>query len=171
MHFRTRIGAFIEDMLEHHRDQVVVAVCHGGVIELTFDHIFNIGPWRRCEVWCKNTGITRFEYVEHPRREMWRLHYHSRAEHLHGIESVSYTHLDVYKRQAYVFGSLAQPGRYQAGSDIDIAVVWHGRDFFDMAGEISHQLGQDIDILPLASLPFADKIVREGIRWIAAMRA
>lgn len=73
--------------------------------------------------------------------------------------------------EAYVFGSLAQPGRYQAGSDIDIAVVWHGRDFFDMAGEISHQLGQDIDILPLASLPFADKIVREGIRWIAAMRA
>ena len=89
MHFRTRIGAFIEDMLEHHRDQVVVAVCHGGVIELTFDHIFNIGPWRRCEVWCKNTGITRFEYVEHPRREMWRLHYHSRAEHLHGIESAA----------------------------------------------------------------------------------
>lgn len=89
MHFRTRIGAFIEDVLERHRDQVVVAVCHGGVIELTFDHIFNIGPWRRCEVWCKNTGITRFEYVEHPRREMWRLHYHSRAEHLHGIESAS----------------------------------------------------------------------------------
>jgi len=87
MHFRTRIGSFVEDMIEKHRDQVVVAVCHGGVIELTFDHIFNIGPWRRCEVWCKNTGITRFEYVEHPRREMWRLHYHSRGDHLRGIES------------------------------------------------------------------------------------
>jgi len=35
------------------------------------------------------TGITRFEYVEHPRREMWRLHYHSRAEHLQGIESAA----------------------------------------------------------------------------------
>ncbi len=87
MHCRTRIGSFVEDMIEKHRDQVVVAVCHGGVIELTFDHIFNIGPWRRCEVWCKNTGITRFEYVEHPRREMWRLHYHSRGDHLRGIES------------------------------------------------------------------------------------
>jgi len=89
MHFRTRIGSFVEDMIEKHRDQVVVAVCHGGVIELTFDHIFNIGPWRRCEVWCKNTGITRFEYVEHPRREMWRLHYHSRGDHLRGLESAA----------------------------------------------------------------------------------
>lgn len=88
MHFRTRVGAFVEDMIEKHRDQTVVAVCHGGVIELIFDHIFNVGPFRRCEVWCKNTGVTRFEYVEHPRREVWRLHYHSRADHLKDIESV-----------------------------------------------------------------------------------
>ncbi|RMD55575.1 MAG: histidine phosphatase family protein, partial [Candidatus Thermofonsia bacterium] len=82
MHFRVRIGMFIEELIEKHRDQVVVAVCHGGVIELSFDHIFNIGPFRRCEVWSKNTGIAHFEYVEHPQREMWRLHYHSRVEHL-----------------------------------------------------------------------------------------
>jgi probable phosphoglycerate mutase len=89
MHFRTRVGAFVEDMIEKHRDEVVMAVCHGGVIELIFDHIFNIGPFRRCEVWCKNTGVTRFEYVEHPRREVWRLHYHSRGDHLQGIESAA----------------------------------------------------------------------------------
>jgi len=82
MHFRVRIGLFIEEMLERHRQQTVVAVCHGGVIELAFDHMFNIGPWRRCEVWSKNTGIARFEYVEHPMRETWRLYYHSRVEHL-----------------------------------------------------------------------------------------
>jgi probable phosphoglycerate mutase len=87
MHFRTRVGSFVEDMIEKHRDEIVVAVCHGGVIELIFDHIFNIGPFRRCEVWCKNTGVTRFEYVEHPRRETWRLHYHSRADHLQGIQA------------------------------------------------------------------------------------
>jgi len=87
MHFRTRVGSFVEDMIEKHRDEIVVAVCHGGVIELAFDHIFNVGPFRRCEVWCKNTGVTRFEYVEHPRRETWRLHYHSRSDHLAGIES------------------------------------------------------------------------------------
>ncbi len=87
MHFRTRVGAFIENMIERHRDQTVVAVCHGGVIDLIFDHIFNIGPFRRCEVWCKNTGVTRFEYVEHPRRETWRLHYHSRSDHLLGVDA------------------------------------------------------------------------------------
>lgn len=89
MHFRTRVGAFVEDMIEKHRDEIVVAVCHGGVIELIFDHIFNVGPFRRCEVWCKNTGVTRFEYVEHPRREAWRLHYHSRGDHLQGIEAAA----------------------------------------------------------------------------------
>ena len=87
MHFRIRVGSFIEEMTRKHRDQTVVAVCHGGVIEVTFDHVFNVGPFRRCEVWCKNTGVTRFEYVEHPGRETWRLHYHSRAEHLRNIDS------------------------------------------------------------------------------------
>lgn len=86
MHFRVRLGMFIEEMIERHREQTIIAVCHGGVIELTYDHIFNVGPWRRCEAWTKNTGVTRFELVEHPAREMWRLHYHSRAEHLINLE-------------------------------------------------------------------------------------
>jgi probable phosphoglycerate mutase len=86
MHFRVRVGSFIEELLENHREQTVVAVCHGGVIELTFDHLFNIGPWRRCEVWTHNTGVSHFEYVEHPNREVWRLYYHSRVEHLAGLK-------------------------------------------------------------------------------------
>jgi probable phosphoglycerate mutase len=82
MHFRARVGLFIEEMVERHPGGTVVAVCHGGVIEVSFDHIFNIGPWRRCEIWNDNTGITHFEYVAHPGRETWRLHYHSRVDHL-----------------------------------------------------------------------------------------
>jgi probable phosphoglycerate mutase len=91
MHFRTRIGLFIEELIERRQGENVVTVCHGGVIELTFDHIFNVGPWRRCEVWCKNTGVCHFEYVEHPRRETWRLHYHSRVDHLQGIPKTTKT--------------------------------------------------------------------------------
>ena len=86
MHFRIRVGQFVEDMLERHRDQIVLAVCHGGVVEVAFDHIFNVGPWRRCEIWDHNTGITYFEYVEHPKREAWRLHYHNRIDHLREVE-------------------------------------------------------------------------------------
>lgn len=85
MHFRTRIGLFIEEVVEHHRDEVVVAVCHGGVVDAAFDHIFNVGPWRRCEIWDHNTGITHFEYMAHPRRETWRLHYHNRIDHLRDV--------------------------------------------------------------------------------------
>jgi 2,3-bisphosphoglycerate-dependent phosphoglycerate mutase len=82
MHFRTRVGLFIEEMVSRHQEQVVVAVCHGGVIEVTFDHVFNVGAFRRCEVWNQNTGVAHFEYVAHPRRETWRLHAHNRVDHL-----------------------------------------------------------------------------------------
>jgi probable phosphoglycerate mutase len=87
MHFRVRVGLLIEEIAERHRDQVVALVCHGGVIEAAFDHIFNIGPWRRCEIWNHNTGLSYFEYVEHPRRETWRLHFHNRIDHLRELAS------------------------------------------------------------------------------------
>jgi probable phosphoglycerate mutase len=85
IHFRTRVGLVIEDLVEEYRDDCVIAVCHGGVIEAAFDHIFNVGPWRRCEIWNHNTGITYFEYVAHPNRETWRLHYNNRFSHLESI--------------------------------------------------------------------------------------
>ncbi|MCI0396350.1 MAG: histidine phosphatase family protein [Chloroflexi bacterium] len=82
IHFRARVGLLIEELVERHRDGVVLAICHGGVIEAAFDHIFNVGPWRRCEIWNHNTGVTYFEYVAHPRRETWRLHYNNYICHL-----------------------------------------------------------------------------------------
>ncbi|MFZ0548895.1 MAG: histidine phosphatase family protein [Candidatus Promineifilaceae bacterium] len=85
IHFRTRVGLFIEELVERHLNETIFAVCHGGVIEAAFDHIFNIGPWRRCEIWNHNTGVTYFEYVQHPRRETWRLHYNNRVTHLQNL--------------------------------------------------------------------------------------
>lgn len=82
MHFRTRVGMVIDDFLATHRNQVVFAVCHGFVIDTVFDIAFNIGAYRRCEVWSRNTGITHFEYVAHPEREHWRLHRQNWTEHL-----------------------------------------------------------------------------------------
>jgi len=86
IHFRARVGLFIEELVERHYKEVVFAVCHGGVIDAAFDHIFNIGPWRRCEIWNHNTGVTCFEYIEHPRRETWRLHYNNRITHLQNVK-------------------------------------------------------------------------------------
>lgn len=82
MHFRTRVGMFVEDIVDKHRGQTVVVICHGGVIGAALSHIFNVGPWQRCEVWTKNTGISCFELMDHPRRETWRMHYQNRTEHL-----------------------------------------------------------------------------------------
>ena len=82
MHFRTRVGMFVEDIVDKHRGQTVVVICHGGVIGAALSHIFNVGPWQRCEVWTKNTGISCFELMDHPRRETWRMHYQNRTENL-----------------------------------------------------------------------------------------
>ena len=93
MHFRMRVGQFIEDLVEKHykpseqhpEGGTVVAVCHGGVIEAAINHVFNIGHWQHCEVWMRNTGVTRLEYVNHPERESWRLHYLNRIDHLRDL--------------------------------------------------------------------------------------
>jgi probable phosphoglycerate mutase len=88
MHFRTRVGSFLEELSGNHRGQTIVVVCHGGVIEATFQHLFNVGPWQRCEVWSSNTAVTHFQLVEHPDREVWRLHSHNRTDHL-TLETIS----------------------------------------------------------------------------------
>ena len=85
MHARTRVGLFVEEIVDQHRDrdEVIVAVCHGGVVECVFAHVFNVGPWSRCEVWDHNTALSHFEYVAAPgKRSVWRLHYHNRIAHL-----------------------------------------------------------------------------------------
>ena len=82
IHFRARVGILIEELIEKHVGQNILLVCHGGVIDAAFDHIFNVGPWRRCEVWNNNTGVTCFEHVDHKDRETWRLHYFNRVDHL-----------------------------------------------------------------------------------------
>jgi broad specificity phosphatase PhoE len=85
MHFRTRVGHFVEEAVELHTDQIVMVVCHGGVIQAVFDHVFNVGPWRRCEVWNMNTSVSHLRYINHPGREVWRLYYQNRIEHLRDI--------------------------------------------------------------------------------------
>jgi probable phosphoglycerate mutase len=82
MHFRTRVGMFLEELIEKHRDQHVMVICHGGVIEVTFDHVFNTGAFRRCEMVNGNTSMTHFEYTGRTKREPWRLHFHNRTDHL-----------------------------------------------------------------------------------------
>lgn len=89
MLFRVRVAAFIEEAIEKHPKQTVIAVCHGGVMDAVFDYCFGVGPWRRCEVFTFNTAVTHFEYVAFAGRETWRLHDHNVIAHLRDANMVS----------------------------------------------------------------------------------
>ena len=84
VHFRARVSIFVEQLLKRHKDQTVLVVCHGGVIEVAFDYCFNLDNSRPTEIRADNTSVTYFEHVDHPDRERWKLHYHNRTEHLLG---------------------------------------------------------------------------------------
>ena len=94
MHFRTRVGAFLEELCVECAGQQVVAVTHGGVIDVVFDHMFNVGPWRHCQVWTSNASITQVELLDgtpddhgmtHGGPERWRLHRHNDVAHLDAV--------------------------------------------------------------------------------------
>lgn len=93
MHFRARVGAFVEQLLVERMDQVVVAVTHGGVVDSVFDHVFNVGPWPRCQIWTANAAVTHFEAFgaaggAHGGPEQWRLHRHNCTAHLRDLQTV-----------------------------------------------------------------------------------
>lgn len=85
LHFRARVGLFLQELVEKHIGQNVMVVCHGFVIETLVDLIFNVGAYRHCEVWCDNTGLSYVELIKNPHHEKWRLHYLNRCEHLIGL--------------------------------------------------------------------------------------
>jgi len=69
-------------------------------------------------------------------------------------------------RSAYLFGSIARPGRFRRDSDVDLAVEQiDSQSFFRAWGRLSGELGRSLDLVELAHCPFAAKIRREGIEW------
>ncbi len=94
MHFRVRVGSFLEDLLARHAGETVVAVAHGGVIDVVFDHMFNVGPWRPCQIWTDNAAVTHVEAIDDVRAtgdgpERWRLHRHNCGAHLERLPAAS----------------------------------------------------------------------------------
>ncbi len=91
MHFRARIGLFMEEIIQKHRQETLVIVCHGFVIDAFLDIAFNVGPYRNAEVWTSNSGIMHMQFIEHPGRERWRIHFVNRIEHLKGVGGLGIT--------------------------------------------------------------------------------
>jgi probable phosphoglycerate mutase len=82
MHYRVRIGLFLEDMVNRHHEETVIVVGHGGTVNALADTIFNVGSYRQCDIRGHHTGVTYFQYMGKSDWELWRLHYLSRVDHL-----------------------------------------------------------------------------------------
>ncbi len=69
-------------------------------------------------------------------------------------------------RSAYIFGSVARPRRFHERSDVDIAIETNRPEMLTEAiGRFSSQLKRDVDLVDLVSVPFAERIRREGVLW------
>lgn len=82
MHYRVRVGMFLEDMINRHQGETIMVVGHGGTVNAVSDTIFNIGSYRQCDIRGNYTGVTYFQYMGRADWETWRLHYLSRVDHL-----------------------------------------------------------------------------------------
>ena len=91
LHFRARIGNFVDHLMHNHATDVVYVVCHGYVIDAFVDHIYNVGHNRAVEVWTTNTGVLHMQYRHDAKHEKWRLHYLNRIEHLDGVGALGLT--------------------------------------------------------------------------------
>ena len=60
MHYRVRIGMYLEDMINRHQGETVIVVGHGGTVNALSDTIFNIGSYRQCDIRGGYTGVTNF---------------------------------------------------------------------------------------------------------------
>ncbi|MDH5606570.1 MAG: histidine phosphatase family protein [Anaerolineae bacterium] len=81
-HFRTRVGIFLEEMIEKHKEETILIISHGGLINAFTDLIFNVGFYRRCFLRMDYTAVSHFEYDPDTDREPWRLHYLGQTTHL-----------------------------------------------------------------------------------------
>ena len=68
--------------------------------------------------------------------------------------------------EAILFGSVVRPGRFDARSDVDIAVPdLEPRAYFALMGHLEEGLEREIDLVPIDTCHFADSIRRTGLRW------
>ena len=68
----------------------------------------------------------------------------------------------------WIYGSLVRPGGFNEYSDIDVALARSPPKFseFWLQGELELRLGRRVDVVVLGETRLADKITREGRKWI-----
>jgi probable phosphoglycerate mutase len=97
--FTLRVAQALTRISSEHADKKIVIVCHGGVIDNSFTHFFQMPSLvlPPTDFHTRNTSITHWEYVDRRGRKLWRLNSYNDIEHLHGIgafESVRWEDID-----------------------------------------------------------------------------
>ncbi len=68
----------------------------------------------------------------------------------------------------WLYGSITQPGRFRAWSDVDLALEQEptGCSIFLLMSLLCEKVGRPVDLTLLGETRLAEKILREGERWI-----
>jgi probable phosphoglycerate mutase len=83
--FQMRASAALERIILRHQDQTIVVVSHGGVIEVSFLFLLELGPQMRSRVsfHVANTAMTHWRHVTgYAGRQKWHLAAHNDHRHL-----------------------------------------------------------------------------------------
>jgi len=72
-------------------------------------------------------------------------------------------------RQVWVFGSLLESGRFNAASDIDLAVesLPDGMSIYTLTALLDEEMRRPVDVVCLPESRLRHKIITEGELWIA----
>jgi probable phosphoglycerate mutase len=97
--FTLRVSQALTRITSEHAGKTIVIVCHGGVIDTSFIHFFQMPSLvlPPTDFHTRNTSITHWERVDRRGRALWRLNSYNDIEHLHGIgevESVRWEDVD-----------------------------------------------------------------------------
>jgi probable phosphoglycerate mutase len=89
--FQARTSAALERLIIHNYGKTIVAVAHGGTIEVSFLYLLGLGPQARTRAafHVQNTAITHWRHTESPGgRQEWHLVAHNDHRHLLELETV-----------------------------------------------------------------------------------
>ena len=110
--------------------------------------------------------VTRFDVLQRALERRRKAREVGRQEALRRVEHVLAGLAGRYGlREAYLFGSIVRPGRFDRDSDVDVAVADLGAGYWAFAAQLSAAVGREVDVVELRRSRFAARIRREGRRW------
>ncbi len=85
--FMLRVGRALNRISDEHAGKSIMVVCHGGVIDGSFIHFFQMPSMvlPPTDFHTRNTSITHWERLSRRGREMWRLNSYNDINHLADI--------------------------------------------------------------------------------------